>query len=50
MARYETPDHDIADQDVTDIVAFLKTLTGKYEGIPLKDVPADQPLQAPASN
>ncbi|MFT9073421.1 cytochrome-c peroxidase [Gluconobacter potus] len=49
MARYETPDTDIADQDVTDIVAFLKTLTGKYEGIPLKDVPADQPLQAPVS-
>ncbi|EHH69290.1 cytochrome c peroxidase [Gluconobacter morbifer G707] len=47
MARYETPDHDISDQDVGDIVAFLKTLTGKYDGLPLKDVPADAPLHAP---
>lgn len=32
MARYQTPDHDISDQDVADIVAFLNTLTGKYQG------------------
>lgn len=50
MARYETPDHDITAQDVTDIVAFLKTLTGKYQGIPLKDVPADAPLRGAQAN
>lgn len=38
MARYQTPDHDITDQDVSDIVAFLKTLTGKYEGRSLADM------------
>lgn len=35
MARYQTPDHDISEQDVRDITAFLKTLTGKYHGTPL---------------
>ena len=32
MARYQTPDTHISDQDVADIVAFLKTLTGRYQG------------------
>ena len=32
MARYQTPDHSISDQDVADIVAFLNTLTGRYQG------------------
>lgn len=32
MARYQTPDQNISDQDVADIVAFLKTLTGRYDG------------------
>lgn len=50
MARYQTPDRDISNQDVQDITAFLKTLTGKYDGIPLKDVPADAPLRPVQSN
>ncbi|WP_181442022.1 cytochrome-c peroxidase [Swingsia samuiensis] len=50
MARYETPDHDISDQDVADIVAFLKTLTGKYQGVPLKDVEVEAPLKVPQSH
>nr|WP_081797925.1 cytochrome-c peroxidase [Acidomonas methanolica] len=45
MARYQTPDHDITNQDVADIVAFLKTLTGKYQGVPLTEVPAEPPLR-----
>lgn len=32
MVKYQTPYHKIPDQDVDDIVAFLKTLTGKYQG------------------
>ncbi|MBS4073855.1 cytochrome-c peroxidase [Ameyamaea chiangmaiensis] len=40
MARYQTPDHAISDRDVTDIVAFLKTLTGKYQGTPLDQISA----------
>jgi len=32
MARYQTPDHDMSDADVADIVAFLNTLTGQYQG------------------
>jgi len=32
MARYQTPDHNMSDADIADIVAFLKTLTGKYQG------------------
>ncbi|WP_227003311.1 cytochrome-c peroxidase [Kozakia baliensis] len=46
MARYQTPDHDISEQDIQDIVAFLKTLTGKYQGVPLKDVAPEPPLRA----
>lgn len=38
MARYQTPDSTISDQDVSDIVAFLKTLTGKYQGRSLADM------------
>lgn len=45
MAKYQTPDHAPSEQDVADITAFLRTLTGKYNGIPLKDVPADAPLR-----
>ena len=37
MARYQTPDHDISDQDVADIVAFLNTLTGRYQGETLRN-------------
>jgi cytochrome c peroxidase len=37
MARYQTPDHDLSAQDVSDIVAFLKTLTGTYQGHQLAD-------------
>ncbi|WP_084366933.1 cytochrome-c peroxidase [Neokomagataea thailandica] len=47
MAKYQTPDHDISDQDVNDITAFLKTLTGKYQGVPLDQVP-EQPELKPA--
>ncbi|WP_407927061.1 cytochrome-c peroxidase [Acetobacter garciniae] len=32
MAHYQTPDSTPSDQDVADIVAFLKTLTGTYDG------------------
>ncbi|MBB2174142.1 cytochrome-c peroxidase [Gluconacetobacter asukensis] len=46
MARYQTPDSHIGDQDVADIAAFLKTLTGKYQGMNLKDVPVEPPLRA----
>lgn len=38
MARYQTPDHTPSEQDVTDIVAFLKTLTGRYQGHSLDDM------------
>lgn len=38
MAKYQTPDAAISDQDVSDIVAFLKSLTGKYEGHSLADM------------
>ncbi|MDF7675020.1 cytochrome-c peroxidase [Acetobacteraceae bacterium ESL0709] len=37
MARYQTPDANPSDQDVADIVEFLKTLTGKYDGHELTD-------------
>jgi cytochrome c peroxidase len=47
MARYQTPDHDISNQDVDDITAFLKTLTGKYHGVALPDVSPEPPLGAP---
>lgn len=45
MATYQTTDHDISDRDVADIVAFLKTLTGKFQGMPLTEVPAEPPLR-----
>ncbi len=32
MVKYQTPDHKIPDQDVDDILAFLNSLTGKYQG------------------
>ncbi|EHD13760.1 cytochrome c peroxidase [Commensalibacter intestini A911] len=32
MLKYQTPYHTLSDQEVNDIVAFLKTLTGKYQG------------------
>lgn len=38
MAHYQTPDSTPSDQDVADIVAFLKTLTGKYDGHDLTDI------------
>lgn len=38
MARYQTPDSNPSDQDVADIVAFLKSLTGKYDGHYLTDI------------
>lgn len=38
MARYQTPDTNPSDQDVADIVAFLKTLTGRYDGHSLADM------------
>lgn len=36
MLKFQTPYHKLSKQDVNDIVAFLKTLTGKYEGHNLK--------------
>ncbi|GBQ22150.1 cytochrome-c peroxidase [Gluconacetobacter sacchari] len=45
MARYQTQDRNISDRDVTDITAFLRTLTGKFQGMDLKDVPARPPLR-----
>ncbi|GBR13682.1 cytochrome-c peroxidase [Asaia spathodeae] len=47
MARYQTPYPDLPERDVDDIVAFLKTLTGKYQGVPLQQVVAEPPLKAP---
>lgn len=41
MVRYQTPKGSLPDKDVQAIVAFLKTLTGNYQGIPLASVPAD---------
>ncbi|MDI2090016.1 cytochrome-c peroxidase [Commensalibacter oyaizuii] len=35
MLKYQTPFHKLSDQEVDDIVAFLKTLTGKYQGQPI---------------
>lgn len=32
MAIYQTPDKTISDRDVDDITAFLRTLTGRYQG------------------
>ncbi|NHN84059.1 c-type cytochrome [Acetobacter musti] len=40
MAKYQTPDENISDQDVSDITAFLKTLTGKYKGTPIDKLDA----------
>ncbi|MGY6769714.1 cytochrome-c peroxidase [Komagataeibacter sp. NFXK3] len=37
MARYQTPDHDMSEQDVADIVSFLNTLTGRYQGETLRN-------------
>ncbi|WP_342630006.1 cytochrome c peroxidase [Nguyenibacter vanlangensis] len=45
MARYQTPAGSLSDQDVADIAAFLRTLTGKFQGMDLKDVPAEPPLR-----
>lgn len=39
MAHYQTTDSKPSDQDVADIVAFLKTLTGKYDGHELTNSP-----------
>ncbi|CDG38274.1 MULTISPECIES: cytochrome-c peroxidase [Asaia] len=47
MARYQTPYATLSKQDADDIVAFLKTLTGKYQGVPLQQVIAEPPLKAP---
>nr|WP_243429607.1 cytochrome-c peroxidase [Acetobacter sacchari] len=35
MALYQTPRHDLSKNDIDDITAFLKTLTGRYNGKPL---------------
>lgn len=35
MVKYQTPKGTLPDSDIQDIVAFLKTLTGKYKGVPL---------------
>ncbi|GAB6853807.1 cytochrome c peroxidase [Asaia astilbis] len=47
MALYQTPYPSLSQRDVDDIVAFLKTLTGKYQGVPLQQVVAEPPLKAP---
>ncbi|WP_025886656.1 cytochrome-c peroxidase [Asaia prunellae] len=47
MARYQTPYPDLSRSDIDDIVAFLKTLTGRYQGVPLQQVVAEPPLKAP---
>ncbi|GBR51953.1 cytochrome c peroxidase [Neokomagataea thailandica NBRC 106555] len=47
MAKYQTPYGNISDQDVNDITAFLKTLTGKYQGVPVDRIEA-QPELKPA--
>lgn len=47
MARYQTPYGTLPQSDVDDIVAFLKTLTGRYQGVPLQQVVAEPPLKAP---
>lgn len=43
MAKYQTPDSAISDADVQDIVAFLKSLTGTYEGRSLADLAQPAP-------
>jgi cytochrome c peroxidase len=45
MARYQTPYPELPDQDVQDIVAFLRTLTGTFQGKPLNQVPPEPPLR-----
>ncbi|MBQ5546781.1 MAG: c-type cytochrome, partial [Acetobacter sp.] len=39
MARYQLGMDHLSDQDVTDIVAFLKSLTGQYQGHSIADLP-----------
>ncbi|KMQ82713.1 cytochrome c peroxidase, partial [Lasius niger] len=47
MAKYQTPAGQLSDQDVADIVAFLKTLTGKYQGKTLNQTDDEKtPAQA----
>jgi cytochrome c peroxidase len=45
MARYQTPYPELPDQDVQDIVTFLRTLTGTFQGKPLNQVPPEPPLR-----
>lgn len=43
MARYQLGMDHLSDQDVTDIVAFLKSLTGQYQGHSIADLPKAVP-------
>ncbi|WP_062785935.1 cytochrome-c peroxidase [Novosphingobium capsulatum] len=40
MVRFQTPKGRLPDQDINDIVAFLNTLTGTWQGKPLASKPA----------
>jgi cytochrome c peroxidase len=40
MVRFQTPNGSLPDRDVDDIVAFLNTLTGTWQGRQLVTTPA----------
>lgn len=50
MARYQTNTPNLSNQDVTDIVAFLKSLTGRYQGHFLVDDKANKSQAAAQAN
>lgn len=50
MVRYQTPAGTLPQGDIYDIVAFLKTLTGKFQGVPLQETPENPPLRSPADS
>ncbi|UYH52130.1 cytochrome-c peroxidase [Candidatus Kirkpatrickella diaphorinae] len=50
MVRYQTPAGTLSQGDIDDIVAFLKTLTGKFQGVPLQETPENPPLRSPADS
>ncbi len=47
MVRYQTSAGTLSQGDIDDIVAFLKTLTGKFQGVPLQETPENPPLRIP---
>ncbi|WP_049623104.1 cytochrome-c peroxidase [Frateuria defendens] len=49
MVKYQTPAGTLPEQDINDIVAFLDSLTGKYQGKLLSNAPASDPAAQPAA-